>query len=73
MTRPIGNGRRVLLHLEPGISADGPGHIPEQTLEPLGIVRGTSNLYGYSSTTLGELDAITASEILRDLTTLTTP
>ncbi len=73
MERLLPHGGRLLLHLDPGIHASELGYFPEQTLQPLGIIEGASNRYGYSNTTFGELDVITASEILRDLTTLTTP
>ncbi|GIE28332.1 hypothetical protein Ait01nite_013770 [Actinoplanes italicus] len=58
---PVGDGRVFSLALSPGIAVGAVDLFPEQTLGSAGL----------GGVVLGRLDPVTASEILRDLTTLT--
>ncbi|GAA4934158.1 DUF4132 domain-containing protein [Actinoplanes utahensis] len=72
-----GPGREIIIAIEPGIAVGVPDMFPEQELTEIFLHDGTAPRWGRTGdrghVSLGDLDPITASEILRDLTELTTP
>ncbi|MEW2359437.1 DUF4132 domain-containing protein [Spirillospora sp. NPDC029432] len=62
MSRALPAGRRVLVELYPGLGSGRPEDEPEQRLDSVRLSGGSR---------LGELDPVTASEIVADLTSLT--
>ncbi|XVQ15886.1 DUF4132 domain-containing protein [Spirillospora sp. CA-255316] len=61
ISRPLPAGRRVLVDLDPGLGVGGPDDEPEQRIEDVRLADGAR---------FGELDPVTASEIIADLTRL---
>lgn len=70
--RPVPGGRAVVISLEPGIAVGMVDEFPEQKLEHIWL---SSDGDGYwepkDTKPFGELDAVTASEVLAELTELT--
>ncbi|GAA2096735.1 DUF4132 domain-containing protein [Actinomadura alba] len=62
ISRVLPAGRRVLVDLEPGLPFGGPDDEPEQRIETVQLTDGEARF--------GELDPVTASEIIADLTSL---
>ncbi|MEV0731151.1 DUF4132 domain-containing protein [Polymorphospora sp. NPDC050346] len=66
------DGGRVVVALVPGIMMGAPDHHPEQTFEDVWICRaGGDEWRDPHDVTFGELDPVSASELLRDLTEAT--
>ncbi|AOS64153.1 DUF4132 domain-containing protein [Actinoalloteichus hymeniacidonis] len=74
MARPVPGGRRVVISLQPGISLWLGGDAEFQTLTKILLAEGSpaNAVRGRGLVAFGELDAITASEVLAELTRLTT-
>ncbi|MEV4141183.1 DUF4132 domain-containing protein [Dactylosporangium sp. NPDC049742] len=73
--RPLPDGARAYVRVEPGFSIGRPGEHPEQTLHAL-IVSRTRMGYWRNATgdvELGAVDAVAMSELLRDLHGLSRP
>ncbi|MEU5878883.1 DUF4132 domain-containing protein [Spirillospora sp. NPDC047279] len=72
ISRAVPGGRYVVIDLDPGFSVGLVDHFPEQGLEHVWISDRPADFLPRVGTpyTFGELDAVTASEILADLTTL---
>ncbi|GAA1551607.1 hypothetical protein GCM10009678_38140 [Actinomadura kijaniata] len=64
--RPLPDGRSLVAHLDPGISVGDPGFWPEQRLIHIALDADPGSRFG-------DLDPVTASEVLTDLTELTGP
>ncbi|APU16001.1 DUF4132 domain-containing protein [Actinoalloteichus fjordicus] len=74
ISRPVPGGRRVVIELEPGLSAGDPGAMGDQTLERIWLTEGSPQHWFHGregSLPFGELDPITASELVTELTGLT--
>jgi hypothetical protein len=75
ISRPSGDGRHVLVDLVPGIIAGSPDTSGDQRLARVRIAETTDHWWDEDfdgdSPRFGELNPVTASEVLADLTTLT--
>ncbi len=71
--KPLPGNRTVVLNLDPGIAVGAIDVLPEQTLDHLWLSRGRGGDWWPSagSVSFAELDAVSASELLADLTELT--
>ncbi len=70
----LGEERRVVIDLDPGIAVGAMDVFPEQTLTTIFVTTGTGNRWSRSTDgtiPLSRLDPVAASEIIRDLTELT--
>jgi hypothetical protein len=73
ITRPLPGKGAVVINLNPGLAIGAHDTFPEQTLEHIWITTSTDgDWYPRPGPKFGELNPITASEILADLTELTT-
>jgi predicted DNA-binding WGR domain protein len=71
----VGDGMQIIVDFEPGIAAGGIGYFPEQELKDVWLQKGTAHRWshdGKGHVALDRLDPVTVSELLRDLTDLTT-
>jgi hypothetical protein len=68
MSKPLPGGLEAHLGLDPGIIVGAVSEYPEQTLGELELYQ--ENAYAPSGSHFGDLDAIVASELLRDLEAL---
>ncbi|WP_285939013.1 DUF4132 domain-containing protein [Actinomadura xylanilytica] len=68
MTRPLPGGLTLVADLDPGIVIGLVDHFPEQRLRSIALAG-----RGETPPTFGDLDPVTASELLTELTGLTTP
>jgi hypothetical protein len=71
----LDNGMHVIVEFQPGIAIGAVDYFPEQTLQDIRLQQGVShrwNTNGRNEQALDRLDPISVSEILRDLTDLTT-
>jgi hypothetical protein len=73
ISRPAGDGRYVLIALDPGIVVGAPEMFPETRLESISL---TDRPDGYAPRRpdpllFGDLDPVTASEVIAELTELT--
>jgi hypothetical protein len=74
ISRPLPDGRHLVIDLDPGIAVGVPDTLGDQTLRHVALCARPEQLwYGEppKSLRLGELDPVTASEVIADLTTLT--
>jgi hypothetical protein len=72
MDRPVAGDRTVLVDLDPGITAGEDERSPAQTLVAIRLVTDLGGQRaGQHALPFGDLDPVTASELLRDLTVLT--
>jgi hypothetical protein len=72
MERPLPGGGWVIAELDPGIPAGVGAELPDQVFREVWIVgAGGSRWTGDRPHTIGELDAVTVSEIIRELTEVT--
>ena len=69
-TKDIGNGRLIELNFEPGMIIGMLDEYPEQKLENLSIAIKTNHWHQQSHETFSALDAIVASELIRDMESL---
>ncbi|MFC4066982.1 DUF4132 domain-containing protein [Actinoplanes subglobosus] len=70
----LGDDMEVIVDFEPGIAVGGIDYFPEQELKDIWLQRGVTSRWSRGDqghVALGSLDPITVSEILRDLTDLT--
>jgi len=70
----LGPERQVVIDLDPGIAVGAMDVFPEQKLEMIFVTDGTRSRWHHTTDghiPLGRLDAVAASEIIRDLTELT--
>jgi hypothetical protein len=69
------NGMQVIVEFQPGIAIGAVDYFPEQTLHDIWLQQGVSHRWsrnGRNELALDRLDPVSVSEILRDLTDLTT-
>ncbi|KAB2364018.1 DUF4132 domain-containing protein, partial [Actinomadura montaniterrae] len=73
ISRPAGPGRHVVIDLDPGIPVGDPDALGDQTLRRVCLCRRPDDLWMHHGDPLpfGELDPVTASEVIADLTALT--
>jgi hypothetical protein len=74
LERTIGDGMTVIAEFEPGIAAGGISYFPEQKLQEVWLQHGSAHRWSRGDNgrdALDQLDPVTVSEILRDLTDLT--
>ncbi|MWA01028.1 DUF4132 domain-containing protein [Actinomadura sp. LD22] len=73
ISRPAGPGRHVVIDLDPGIAVGAPDTLGDQTLRQVCLCRRQDELWMGRGNPLpfGELDPVTASEVIADLTALT--
>ncbi|MEU5990495.1 DUF4132 domain-containing protein [Spirillospora sp. NPDC047418] len=74
ISRPLPGGRNLVIELDPGIAVGAPDVLPDQTLETVGLAARPDQFWvGRSAPTgtFADLDPVTASEVLADLSTLT--
>ncbi|MEU6748232.1 DUF4132 domain-containing protein [Spirillospora sp. NPDC046719] len=73
ISRPAGTGRHVVIDLDPGIPVGEPDALGDQTLRQVCLCRRQDDLWMHHGNPLpfGELDPVTASEVIADLTALT--
>ncbi|MFC6089859.1 DUF4132 domain-containing protein [Saccharothrix lopnurensis] len=72
ITRPLADGGAVVVNLDPGIAVGIPHEFPEQKLTDIWVNDGGGGEWRpRSGRTFGELDAVTASELLAEFTALT--
>ncbi|BEL10853.1 hypothetical protein Q0Z83_090440 [Actinoplanes sichuanensis] len=72
---PVEDGMQIVIDFEPGIAIGGIGYSPEQELRDIWLYNGTTHRWSRSEKShvaLSHLDRVTVSEVLRDLTDLTT-
>ncbi|WP_084000299.1 DUF4132 domain-containing protein [Actinomadura kijaniata] len=72
--RPLPDGRSLVVHLDPGVSVGDPDFWPEQRLIHIALDTGPGGHLRAdddSGSRFGDLDPVTASEVLADLTELT--
>ncbi|MBG6141574.1 DUF4132 domain-containing protein [Longispora fulva] len=68
----VAGGRAIVVNLDPGIAAGAVTELPEQRVEHVWVNDGpTGDWCPRGSLRLGDLDPVTASELLRDLTEVT--
>ncbi|GAA4249976.1 hypothetical protein GCM10022255_036420 [Dactylosporangium darangshiense] len=68
MEREVPGGARVVVCLEPGILLGSPGHHPEQEFSDVWVCPAGGESWGDErGVRLGDLDPVSASELLRDL------
>ncbi|GAA3058346.1 hypothetical protein Aglo01_63510 [Actinokineospora globicatena] len=68
--RPLPGGGSISVALEPGIAVGSMDVFPEQTLTQIWVDPGSGSWNPRGERTFGELDPVTASEVLADLTSL---
>ncbi|HEU5031210.1 MAG TPA: DUF4132 domain-containing protein, partial [Spirillospora sp.] len=73
ISRPAGPDRHVVIDLDPGIAVGDPDMLGDQTLRQVCLCRRRDELWMHHGNPLpfGELDPVTASEVIADLTALT--
>jgi predicted DNA-binding WGR domain protein len=72
ISKPVGDGRAVVINLDPGIIVGMVTEFPEQRLQHIWLNNSPDgNWAPKDPLRFGELDALTASELLADLTELT--
>ncbi|TDC15843.1 DUF4132 domain-containing protein [Actinomadura bangladeshensis] len=74
ISRLLPNGRYLVIELDPGIAVGVPEEFPDQTLETVALAARPEQFWigrGEPTGSFADLDAVTASEILADLATLT--
>ncbi|GAA2149303.1 DUF4132 domain-containing protein [Actinomadura napierensis] len=73
ISRPAGPNRHVVIDLDPGIAVGDPDTLGDQTLRQVCLCRRQDELWMHHGNPLpfGELDPVTASEVIADLTALT--
>jgi hypothetical protein len=72
LLRPVPGGGAVVVNLDPGITVGSPAENPEQTLTDIWLDEtGTGGRAPRGSRVFGELDPVTASELLGELSELT--
>jgi hypothetical protein len=71
ISRAAGEKRFVVVGLDPGIAVGSPEIFPEHRLDSIWITA-DPNAFGNGDARFGDLDPVTASEVIADLTELTT-
>lgn len=70
----VGDNREVVIDLDPGVAVGAMDIFPEQKLDRIFLWNGVGSRWGNrteGALAMGELDAVTVSEIIRDLTEIT--
>ncbi|MFB9838887.1 DUF4132 domain-containing protein, partial [Actinoallomurus acaciae] len=71
ISRPAGDGRFIVIGLDPGIVVGYPDEFPETRLDSISIMDRPDGYGPQGALRLGDLDPVTASEVIAELTELT--
>ncbi|WP_329253647.1 DUF4132 domain-containing protein [Actinoallomurus sp. NBC_01490] len=71
ISRPAGDGRYVVIFLDPGIAVGAPEMFPDTRLDSISLTDRPDGYGSRGSLRFGDLDPVTASEVIAELTELT--